>query len=111
MILGVFLGAISLFGSFKSDAAQAVADLIKTTEDRLAQEKELFQLLNEIVDDENRFFAGEQTKPVASAMISKAQKILEIIHTLKLEYLFESIYLEELDWISSLGRKKTPARP
>lgn len=102
---------MALFGSFKSDAALAVAQLIEATEDRLAGEKELFRLLNEIVDDENRFFAGEQTRPVASAMISKAQRILEIIHTLKLEHLFADVYLDELAWISSLGKKKAPTRP
>jgi len=123
----IYLSLIfSLFGSFQLTADQVIEEkkapffedeisslhrLIQVNEKRLGLQKELKEKMHLLQKQKDEFVLGNQSKSHTFTMVSNARKILISIKEENLSYLFDTEYLEELLFFSSLATKSVPMKP
>lgn len=93
------------------DELETMKHLITVTEQQLAVQKQLRNLMAEFKKQKDRFFKGDQSNKHSFKMVKTASTILQIINDNHLQHLCSSEYLEELTLFSSIAGKNTPARP
>ncbi len=93
-------------GSVKiEEDRSALNRLISITERKLESQKELKNLITEFEKQQALFYAGEQTKELASKMVFTAQSILSLIKENNYFYLFHSSFIEELYFFEKIDKK------
>ncbi len=93
------------------DEVETMRHLIAVTEQQLAVQKQLRNVMAEFKKQKDRFFKGDQSNKHSFKMVKTASAILQIINDNHLQHLCSSEYLEELTLFSSIAGKNTPARP
>ena len=96
---------------FFEDEISSLHRLIQVNERRLRVQKELKEKMLLLQGQKDEFVLGNQSKSHTFAMVSNARKILVSIKEENLSYLFDTEYLEELLFFSSLATKSVPMKP
>ncbi len=96
---------------FFADEISSLHQLITVNEGRLLKQKELKEKMEDFQKQKEGFLLGNQTKSHTFAMVSNARQILISVKEEHLSYLFDTEYLEELMFFSSLATKSVPIKP
>ncbi len=90
-----------------SNEIEVLDNMIRKTEERLADQKLLREKMIEFQDLRNQFLADQKTRACAFKMTHLAPVILEKIDAYHLRQMFPSYYIEELEAFVQLGAKRT----
>jgi hypothetical protein len=105
--------SLTLFSfSREGEELKILDDLIATSERQLAIQKELRALVVEFHTQQDLFYQGsekdQQTKELASKMVTSAMTILKMSEDNHYLHLFPPFFVEELKLFAGIGKKKTP---
>ncbi len=96
---------------FFEDEISSLHRLIQVNEKRLTTQKEIKEMMELLQKQKDAFVLGNQSKSHTFSMVSNARKILVSVKSENLSYLFDTEYLEELLFFSSLATKSVPMKP
>ena len=96
---------------FFEDEISSLQQLILVNEKRLVAQKNLKEKMQLLQKQKEEFLLGNQSKSHTFSMVSNARQILISVKEEHLSYLFDTEYLEELIFFSSLATKSVPMKP
>jgi len=108
-----FIFFLTLFSlkAHSEEEIKKIDHLIATTEQQLQIQQEIKRQMLDFHEQKELFLEGKQTLSHTALMLKTATGILILINENHLHYLFSSEYMEELALFTSIGAKKSPARP
>lgn len=89
-----------------SSEVEVLDNMIRKTEERLADQKALREKMIEFQELREQFLANQKTRACAFKMAHLAPVILEKIDAYHIRQLFPSYYIEELEAFMQLGAKR-----
>ncbi len=106
VLLGLVLSA-SLCAAevFSSDEVEVLSAMIRKTEERLAEQKELKENMIQFRELRQKFLANQEIRACAFKMTKLAPVILGQIDAYHMRLLFPSHYIEELEAFIQLREK------